>query len=248
MPGWEGYALQFGAPLIAGLLGGDGMTKEQRAAYKMQKAAADQMYRYSQGVPGSDPQEMAALAQNQAQLGEQQLGQQRQMQGALQLGQQGSGSLQDFMMNMSSQQTAQRMNLSSEHMFNALAQRKQSLLQAAGLAGQAAQTAQARQQNGMGQMLGQLGETMAYADAQKQARAARQKAQIQAAGNQNPAPTTPDAYASAKELDSRFNAAYAPGNLPGDTNSVGNQNRMASGTGSSGFQLPEYKTSFGANF
>src|SRR5438046_1412388 len=130
--------------LLAGaassLIGGNGMSAEQRRQLHLQNNIAQKLYGYSQGVPGSDPQEAAALAQAQAQLGEQQLAQRNQAYAALGANQ-GAGNLGDFLANLGSQNVAQRMSLESQHLLNALSQRHQALMQASGVGMNAAQLA-----------------------------------------------------------------------------------------------------------
>lgn len=268
MPGWEGAALQIAGPILGSLLGG-GMSKEQKRAYRMTQDIANRFYRQGVGVPGSDPQEQAALAQQQALLGEQQLGQQRQALSALNLNQ-GTGNLGDFLANLSSQQTAQRMNVSSEHFFNALSQRKQSLLQAANLAGQAAQLAQVRQPGSdIGQYLGQIGEAMSYQEALKRQRAATQGVTGDRIGRQigaTPAASTtstplgppditnpsPGVSEWASRYQNMLGGMVAAGNEPGGANGVSNQMRQGLGLGRPivplGEQIRQYVGQSGLRF
>src|SRR5205823_7402487 len=85
---------------------------------------------YGQGVPGSSPDEQAALASQQAALGEQQLNQRNQLYAALGANQ-GTGNAPDMIGNLGSLFTAQHMAVDQQHLLNALAQRREALLQAA---------------------------------------------------------------------------------------------------------------------
>lgn len=127
--------------LVAGVAGGllnkgPKVPKEVRDLYRMQMGIAHQLQGYANSVPGSDPQEEAALAQQHGLLGEQQLQQQQQLYGAYNPATD-RGNLSDLMRNLTGQQIAQRTSLDSQHLMDALANRRNALLQASGV-GQAA--------------------------------------------------------------------------------------------------------------
>ncbi len=156
------------AGTASSLIGGNRMSGEQRRQLQLQNNIAGRLYAEGTGVPGSDPQEQAALASQQAQLGEQQLNQRNQAYAALGANQ-GTSGLGDFLSNLGSQQTAQNMSLSSQHLMNALAMRRQALLQASGVGMSAAQLAQNQgPPNQLPAMFGQLAQSLAYNQAMKQ--------------------------------------------------------------------------------
>ncbi len=166
MPGEE-FLIPLAAGAASALFGGNQMSAEQRRQLRLQNNIAQRLYAEGTGVPGSSPQEMAALASQRAQLGEQQLQQRNQSYAALGANQ-GAGSLGDFLQNLGGLQTAQNMNLQSQHLMNSMAMRRQALLQASGVGMSAAQLAnQQGPPNQLPQMFGQLASSLAYNQAMK---------------------------------------------------------------------------------
>ena len=122
--------------LLGGFLGGGPkMPKAQRELLAFQQQIAQQLARYGNSIPGSDPGEAAALAQLHGLLGEQQRSQ-RDQYGAAAFSP-GAGlppsAVADLLANLSNAQVAQQQSLDSESMMNFLAQRRQALLQASGV-------------------------------------------------------------------------------------------------------------------
>jgi hypothetical protein len=151
---------QAGASLIGGLFGGrEKLTPEQ----KLQRNISRQLYGFSQSQPFSDPQERLAMGQDLGMLGEFAANQRQNLFAQMPaLG--GMSNAPDMLQNLNSLQTAQRMNLQSQHMMNALAQRRQAMLQAAGVAssvGPAQPTSQ------LPALMGQLAQAYAYSQAFK---------------------------------------------------------------------------------
>lgn len=161
-----------GGQIVGGLLGGLGgllgggpsLPPELRNLYRIQARTARSLEQYGRGVPGSDPQELAALASQRALLGEQQRGQQEQLYGAFGTGALPQGNLADFMANLSNQQMGQQSAVTSQHFLNALEARRNALRQAAQTAGAAAGTVRYQEPQGpdMGAIFGQLAQQYAY--------------------------------------------------------------------------------------
>jgi len=125
--------------VLGGFLGSEPtLPRELKNLYRMQYGLADQMRRFSQSVPLSDPGEQAALAQERGLLGQEQNQQTGDLQSQLNLNNALPGQIGDFATNLSNQQTGQRMALDSQHLLNALSTRRQAILQASNIAGNAA--------------------------------------------------------------------------------------------------------------
>ena len=175
--------LQVAAPLISGFMGQGRLPREQRDLLRIAKGSAQRLQSYGTGVPGSAPDELAALAQQRALLGEDQLRNQQQLYGALSPLQGGvaNPNLGDMLQSLMSQNTAQRMAVDSQHLMNAIGNRRQALQQAAGIAQGSAGLAQ--EQGGgsaFPQLFGQLSQALAYQQARKAA--GRQGAGTQGVG------------------------------------------------------------------
>lgn len=167
--GPTGAAVLGGVDFLAGLLGGapreDPLTRQNR---QLQSNVAQQMYRYGTGVPGSDPGETAALAQDRGALGAAQRQQQQQLYGGWNP-MQGTNGLADMMRNLANNQVGQQMSLQESHMINALSQRRQALMDAANVAGRAANTGpQYQPQSDLPQVLGQVAQMIAKQRAMSQ--------------------------------------------------------------------------------
>lgn len=219
------------------------MSKDQRDLLRISKGAASRLYGYGTGVPGSAPDEAAALAQDRAMLGEQQLQQRNQLLGALGANPQ-LGQLPDFLTNVSSLQAAQQMALGSQHLLNSLAMRRQALGQAAGIAqGSAGLAREDASQSQLPQFLGQIAQSMAYSKAMNR---------HPSAGGQGVASTQsvpggpqlnlPGVLTNVGRADASVPAyqwmmphqggLIASGNEPGfGTNALANQIRQSSGAG-----------------
>ena len=147
--------------------GGGGQSKEQKRLFRFQEGIANQMRNWGQGVPGSDPQEMAALASQRALLGEQQRQDRQGLMSMLDMNQLG-GSAPDALTNLTSQQTGQQSALTAQNLLQALSNRKAALGQAAQIAGSAYGMApQGTEMGGLGQSLGNLTQMLAYMRALK---------------------------------------------------------------------------------
>ena len=109
--------------VLGGFFGGGGpqLPPELKRLYKLQFQIAKQLQQFGLSAPMSDPLERQALAGEQAQLGEQQRMQRDQMYAML--GPAALGS-PDMAGSLASQQTGQRMALSSQHMLDAMRARR----------------------------------------------------------------------------------------------------------------------------
>lgn len=148
------------AGLLAGFLGGPRVPPELKRLYRMQYGMADQLRRFAQSVPLSDPGEQAALASQRAQLGEQQRNQQGQLYAALNRNQ-GTGNMGDFLTNLNQQNVGQQMAVSAQHYFNALTSRRQALSQASQIGQAAASTYQPQQGPDFGALFGDISRLVA---------------------------------------------------------------------------------------
>ena len=222
--------LSLGGGLLSLLGGGNRLNGQQQGLLDQQRRIAGQFEQYGNGVPGSSPGERAALAQQHAQLGEQQLQQQNQAYGALNRNQ-GVGNLADFLQGLASQRTAQNMSLDSSHLMNALAQRRQALLDAAGVSqGASGLASQQAPPNQLPALFGQLAQQLAYKKYGPQAN--------QDGGGSGGHTTLADVGVSQGEFTTppattqglpQIGVPPAPGNFSNDTNSIGNQFRQPLG-------------------
>lgn len=153
-------ALLGGLGSLAG--GGNQLTPEQQRQYQLQNSVAQQFLEQGRGVPGSSPQERAALAEAHGLLGSQQLSAQGNAYAALSRNS-SPGQLADFMGNQISLQTAQRQALDSQAMLASMAQRRNDLLQAAQVSQGAAGTASGpRSQNPLPSLFAGLSQQAGY--------------------------------------------------------------------------------------
>jgi hypothetical protein len=143
-------------------------------AQRMQLDIARQLQAFAQGVPGSDPQEQAALAQMRGQLGIEQGQATNAILGAL------PGyartNVADLMKNLAGSQASERSSLDMQALMEALNRRRQALLQAAQVAGSVGPK-QGGHQSDLPAMFGQLAYQQAMQKAMKQPGAAPPAAQ-----------------------------------------------------------------------
>jgi hypothetical protein len=119
--------------ILGGFFGGQQkMDPAMKRLMDFQMGIANQLRNYGQGVPGSDPQELAALAQARGQLGEEQRGQRDLLYSAL--GGAGQTNIGDLLANLSNQQVGQRMALSAQALQEMLRRRREALLQSSQVA------------------------------------------------------------------------------------------------------------------
>lgn len=169
--------LTMGGGLLGGLFGGGGgaeMPPEIRRLLALQARIARERYQYSKGIPGSDPQEMAALAQAQGLLGEQAANQRAGMFGALGTTDMASGFGPDMLRNMDQSLLGQRASVNSAFLMDALERRQAAAGQAAGIAGGAAGSARYMDNGGgtnLASLIGNVAATMGQQQAMKDARA-----------------------------------------------------------------------------
>jgi hypothetical protein len=166
-----GGPVQAGLSGLAGLLGGGGgqQSAAQRAALDQQRQIANQLYNYGTSNPMTNQQDLNSLAQSMGQLGQQE----RSNLGSLasfgnpMINTGGMGSL---MAGVQANDMAGRESLTSQHMQDAIASRRQALLQAAGANQSAYQMASGQGStppNTLGQSLAGLAQQYAYQQAQK---------------------------------------------------------------------------------
>lgn len=180
---------------LAGLFGGGGqrMSAAQRAALEQQRAIANQLFNYAQSQPMTGAEDLNNLAQSYGLLGQQQ----RSELGSLAaFGNPDipTGGLQDMIANLQSANVANRMSIQEQHLADAIAARRQALLQAAGVNAQAAEMAGqpgAVQANPLGGTLANLAQAVAYAQAQKQRNPVGGEGEGESTANINPATGAP---------------------------------------------------------
>ena len=123
-----------GMQLGAGLLGGLFSKRPQYTpSQRLQQQIAQQLQQYSQGVPGSDPQEQAALAQMRGQLGAEQQQATGQVLGSL--NSLAQTNVTDLLRNLSSSQAGERGALDIQALMQSLQAHRAALLQSAQVAG-----------------------------------------------------------------------------------------------------------------
>lgn len=243
--------LALGGSLLGGFLHPQ-MPAEQKRLLRISAGAAGKLYNYANGVPGSDPQELAALAQEKAQLGEDQYNQQQQAYGALSPTQGGvaNPNLADFVSNLMSHQQAQRMSLESNHLMNALAQRKAALQSAAGVAQGSQALTNYDRTNQFPSMFGALSQSLAYQAALKAGHSPAAVGAVQntlggggtfgaeAYGKAGAAPPTTPLQAITPfytQANQGMQGSAAPGNeTPGGYNDIQNKVRQSNGLGTLG--------------
>lgn len=163
---------------LAGLFGGSQkqrLTAEQRAALAQQRAIANQLYGFAQSAPMTSPDELAALAQDRGILGQQQRGTLAGIYADLNPAQ-GQIGRQDMANTLAAGLQGQQMQLQEQHMLDALARRRQALLEAANVNESVAGMAPGYVPNPLGEQLGQLAQVVAYQRALKQGQQQRQPA------------------------------------------------------------------------
>lgn len=153
---------------LAGLFGNSGpsISPEQRALLKLQKNAAQQLQDYSRSIPGSSPQELAALASQRGLLGQQQRGLMSGMFANLGAGGAANSDalLRDLAVQFQGQQSAAASGLFGQFLGN----RQNALLQSAQIAQGALGAAQPNQPGfSLGEIIAKLAEQYAYQKALK---------------------------------------------------------------------------------
>lgn len=154
------------ASTVGGLFGGGpSIPPEQRRLLQLQTRAAKDLRTFSQGVPGSAPDELAALASQRGLLGQQQ----RATMGGLfaNLGASGSPAQGDLLANLATQFQGQQSALTGQHILQSLQARRNALLQSAQVAAGAVPAAQPSGGGGVdfGSILGNLAQGWAYRNA-----------------------------------------------------------------------------------
>lgn len=142
MPITLGTVAPHAISLLGGLFGGKPkMPKAQKELLEFQRNIAQQLARFGNSVPGSDPGESAAMAQLHGLLGEQQRGQRDQLLASAGTPSAGlpANAIQDMLLNLGNAQVAQQSSADSQMMSNFLGQRRQALVQASGVGGAAGQ-------------------------------------------------------------------------------------------------------------
>lgn len=157
--------LSLGLSVVGGLFGSN--RPRYDPSQKLQMDVARQLQQYAAGVPGSDPGEMAALAEMRARLGQQQAGQRNQLLAAMP--QFAQGATGDMLTNLGVQQQGAMMSLDLAHMADAMNRRKQALLDSASVARGVGP--QQREPNGVAQGLAGLAYQLGQSKANKRPRA-----------------------------------------------------------------------------
>lgn len=153
--------------VLGGLFGGSGkpeLSPEQQQQYRLQHQISQQLMGYANSVPGSAPDEQAALANSRGQLGAEQAIQRNNVFAAYNP-MTDRGNAGDMMQHLASQQVAQNMNVTNQQMLQAMAQRRQALLNASGVGATAANIAgSGRVTPGpdFASLFGNLGQQIAY--------------------------------------------------------------------------------------
>lgn len=166
--GLGGGAASLGLGLLGGFLGGGPqLPPELKKLYRFQSSIADQLRRYSQGVPMSDPGEQAALAQQRAFLGAEQNNAKNTLFAGLPTQARATaGGQADQLGTLASRQVSQNMALDTNHFLASLANRKNALLQASQVGTAALGAAGAQRYDlgaGLPEMFGNLAQVMSYA-------------------------------------------------------------------------------------
>ena len=154
--------LQGASAILGGLFGNkQKLSPEQQ----FQTGIAKDLGKYGRSAPLSDPGEQMALAQQNALLGEQQ----RQQRGSLysQLPTNVTGAPADFAMGLGAQEVSQRSALNAQALLDAMQQRRQALIQAAGVM---QGVGPRQQQEGIGNMFGQAAQAYSAYHTAKQGR------------------------------------------------------------------------------
>lgn len=196
---------------LGGLLGGGGprMSAAQQAALKQQRAIANNLFQYGTSTPMTNQEDLNNLAQSLGLLGQQQ----RSQLGGLAAGMNvmtPTGGMPDLIGGLMAQNQAQRMNVNEQHLRDAVAARRQALLQAANVNQQAFDMASARPaipQNQFGVDMAQLAKVWAQKQAYDQAQKNRE-------GTTDTTPTTTPPMATASQAIAAGQAGPAPGFNP----------------------------------
>lgn len=153
--------VSMGLSLLSGFFGGkQKLSPEQQFQMKI----AQDMQRFGKSAPLSDPGERAGLANQRAMLGEQQRNQEQGLYSML--SPDVTTAPADMAQSIAAQQTSQQMALQSQSMMQALQDRRQALMQAAGIA----QGVGPRQNvgGGLAPMLGQMAQMYTQYQAARQ--------------------------------------------------------------------------------
>ena len=153
---------------------------ELKRLYDFQARAAEDLGRFARSAPLSDRLEQTQLANDRGQLGQQQA-QQRDQLYSLYNPQTMRGSAPNLLTNVQNQQTGQGMALNAQHLALALQNRRQALLQASGIAANAAGTVRYQEQpsTDFAGTFGSLAQAMEQSRALKEARRAEETAGIE---------------------------------------------------------------------
>lgn len=118
-------ALQFGTALMSGFGGGNEPPHAAQVAAKRLMRAGREAWRYGNGIPGSSPQELAALAQAKGLAGERQAASNNQMAAnfGMAMGTMDGGAMGDFMGNVAADQGAQMAGIENDHLQRSIAER-----------------------------------------------------------------------------------------------------------------------------
>jgi hypothetical protein len=145
------------------------MSPEMKWLFNFQKQNAMKQQAFANSVPLSDPQELAALAQQRGLLGEEQRNAQQRVFSAMPQGA-GDSNVGDLMANLSNEQVGQRAALTAQMLQQALESRRNALLQSSQIAqGAYAPAAAPRpQQPDVGGAIARFAQQYAYDRARKQ--------------------------------------------------------------------------------
>ena len=171
---WAGPWGAIGGGILGAVFGGKKKPKipsELKRLYDFQARAAEDLGRFSRSAPLSDRLEQTQLANDRGYLGQQQA-QQRDQLYSLYNPQTMRGSAPNLLTNLGNQQVGQGMALNAQHLALALQNRRQALLQASGIAANAAGSVryQEQPQTDFAGTFGGLAQAMEQSRALKEAR------------------------------------------------------------------------------
>lgn len=220
---------QLGLGILGGLFGGSHFSPEQKQAMRLQKGVANRLWAYGTGVPGSDPQERAALAQALAVQGEQFANQRNQFFAQTRPEDVGLAA-PDQIGNLLARQMAGQMSIQGQHLMDSFSRRRDAMMQAAQVASGLFNQAGQGQSNGVSEALGGISQQIAYNQQKKKLQGGMTAPQspldkMQAAGGSDifgkgDGFTALNAWNQAQKA-----GVTAPGNEPDGQNSAMNQNR-----------------------
>lgn len=243
---WDGLGGAIAGPLIGGIAsaftGGPKLPKELKDLYRLQRGQADQLRRFSQSIPLSNPQEQAALASQRGLFGEQARNSQAQA-GAgynMNFGQQG---LPDFLSGLSLQQQGGLQDINAQSMQQALLARQNAVGQSAQIAQGAVGSVQYQPQQDLGASFGSLARLIGYNQTMGAAR--RQQQQDLGALNKsvdNYGTKPPPVQSNTPQMDfpgqtgqmqptGAITQSHAGGGMPVDWAALGNSGALGSPVG-----------------